>query len=103
MHRWEEYELGTRCLGFVELYREVGLGVVGESFGRNNFNALFLGFLGKVVVNARRISIRAIVNYGNLGGKFVFCDVVGRFCTLVRIGEAHLENVVVFDNSGSRS
>ena len=81
----------------MDLYGEVLRGVLGESFCRNDVDALCCRFCLESLVDTVGIYVRGVVNNAYLRIREVFRKIVRRADTLVRVGEAYSERVVTLD------
>ena len=86
---------GAGGLGLVQLRGEVGVGIIGEGDLGNNLHTQFLGAGNESGSNTGGISVRVVVQDSQLGAQTVGLHIVGSSDTLVGVGEAHLEDVVL--------
>ena len=90
----QEDQISAGFLALGNLSGQVGLGVSGESFGANDFQALNLSLFGEAFQNAGGVNIGGIVDYADLSAQALGGDNLSRDLALCGVDEANLEHVV---------
>ena len=91
----EEEQIRTLCLSVVKLSGEVAVGIIREGGSAYNLKTFFFSLGREFLIDTGRISIAVVVDYRNLGAELLLFYILSGCNTLVRVGKAHLEYIVL--------
>lgn len=90
-----EEQIRTLCLSVVKLCGEVAVGIIREGGSAYNLKTFFFSLGREFLIDTGRISIAVVVDYRNLGAELLLFNILSGCNTLVRVGKAHLEYIVL--------